>query len=81
MYTFRAYINKYVFRKILSKIEKAVKTFSILDKKFSKNSILLYTFRACISKILIQIKLVVVLDMEQRDDITKLVHVGLHSFV
>ena len=35
----RVYINKSVFEKILSRIEKAVKTFSISDKTFSKNSI------------------------------------------
>ena len=47
-----------------------------------------YTFHAfltLLSKVLekeiIQIKLAVVLDMRQRDDITKSVNVGLHSLV
>ena len=49
----RAYINKSIFGKILSEIEKTIKTFSILDKTFSKNNILLCVFRAHVSKILI----------------------------
>ena len=52
MNALRAYINKFVFEKILSGIEKAVKTFSISDKTFSKNVILLCALRANISKIL-----------------------------
>ena len=52
MYAFRTYTNKSVFGKILSGIEKIVKTFSISDKTFSKNGILLYALRAHISKIL-----------------------------
>ena len=52
MYVLRAYINKSIFGKILLGIEKAVKTFSILDKTFSKNSILLCAFMAHVSKIL-----------------------------
>ena len=51
MYSLQAYINKYVFGKILSGIEKTIKTFSISDKIFSKNNIL------HISKI--QLKLVI----------------------
>ena len=62
MYALRAYINKSVFGKtlleiekvlkILSRIEKAVKIFSIPDKIFSKNGILLYVFKAHVNKIL-----------------------------
>ena len=62
MYALRAYINKSVFGKtlleiekvlkILSRIEKAVKTFSIPDKIFSKNGILLYVLKAHVNKIL-----------------------------
>ena len=52
MYTLWAYINKSVFGKILLGIEKVVKTFSIFNKTFSKNRILLYALRAYISKIL-----------------------------
>ena len=37
----RAYINKSIFGKILHGIEKTVKTFSILNKTFSKIDILL----------------------------------------
>ena len=51
MYTLRTYINKSIFGKNLSRIEKAVKTFSIPDKIFSKNSILLCALRTYISKI------------------------------
>ena len=40
MYALRANINKSVFGKILLGIEKVVKTFSIPNKKFSKNGIL-----------------------------------------
>ena len=49
----RAYINKSIFGKILSEIEKTIKTFSILDKTFSKNNILLCVLRTHVSKILI----------------------------
>ena len=52
MYALRAYINKFIFGKILSGIEKDVKTFSILDKIFSKNGILLCALKAHISKFL-----------------------------
>ena len=52
MYALRTYINKFVFEKILSGIEKVVKTFSIPDKTFSKNGILLYALRVYVSKIL-----------------------------
>ena len=52
MYALRAYINKSVFRKILEKIEKVVNTFSIPDKTFFKIDILLYAFRAYVSKII-----------------------------
>ena len=51
MYALRAYINNFVFGKILSGIEKAVKTFSFLDKTFSKNGILLCALRAHVSQI------------------------------
>ena len=46
------YILKYIFGKILLGIEKAVKTFSISDKTFFKNSILLCALMAHVSKIL-----------------------------
>ena len=36
LYVIRAYINKFIFEKILSKIKKIVKTFSIFDKHFPK---------------------------------------------
>ena len=49
----RTYINKSVFRKILLKIEKTIKTFSILVNSFSKNNILLCVLRTHVSKILI----------------------------
>ena len=52
MYTLRAYINKSVFGKILLGIEKVVKTFSISNKAFFKNGILLCALRTYISKIL-----------------------------
>ena len=62
MYALRAYINKSDFGKnlleiekvlkILSRFEKAVKIFSIPDKIFFKNGILLYVFKAHVSKIL-----------------------------
>ena len=45
------YVNKFIFEKILLEIEKVVKTFSIFNKIFSKNDILLYTLRTYISKI------------------------------
>ena len=51
MYALRAYINKSIFGKILLGIEKTVKTFSIPDKTFSKNSILLCALMAHVSKI------------------------------
>ena len=41
MYTLRAYIIKSVFEKNLLGIKKTVKIFSISDKTFSKNDILL----------------------------------------
>ena len=47
-----AYINKFVFEKILSRIEKVIKIFLILDKTFSKNGILLCAIRTHVSKIL-----------------------------
>jgi len=40
MYALRAYISKFVLGKKNSRIEKTIKTFSIFDKIFSKNSIL-----------------------------------------
>ena len=46
-------INKSIFEKILSIIEKTVKTFSIPDKTFSKNDILLCVLREQISKFFI----------------------------
>ena len=52
MYALRGYINKSVFGKTLLEIEKAVKTFSIPDKFFSKNGILLYVLKVHVSKIL-----------------------------
>ena len=55
MYALRVYINKSVFEKILLGIEKTVKTFSILDKTFSKNGILLCAFRTHVNKILFYI--------------------------
>ena len=51
MYALNAYVNKFIFGKILSGIKKAVKTFSISDKTFSKNGIILCDLRAHISKI------------------------------
>ena len=51
MYALRAYINKSVFGKILSGIEKAFKTSSTSDKFFSKNGILLCALKAHINKI------------------------------
>ena len=45
----------------------------------------LHAFLTLLSKVLereiIQIKLAMVLDMGQRDDITKSINVGLHSFI
>ena len=43
---FLGHILKSIFEKILLGIEKAVKTFSIPDKTFSKNSILLCALMA-----------------------------------
>ena len=51
MYALNAYVNKFIFGKILSGIKKAVKTFSISDKTFSKNGIILCDLRVHISKI------------------------------
>ena len=48
----KVYINKSDFWKILSEIEEAVKIFSIPNKIFQKNSILLCALRIHISKIL-----------------------------
>ena len=46
MHALRVYIfNKSLFEKILSKIEKIIKIFSIFNKFFSKNSILLCVFK------------------------------------
>ena len=45
MYVLGAYTNNFVFEKILSGIEKAVKIFSILNKKIFKNNMLLYVLR------------------------------------
>ena len=53
MYVLRVYINNFVFEKILLGIEKAVKSFSILDKTFSKNNILLRVLRTYDTKILL----------------------------
>ena len=53
MYVLGTYINKSIFGKILSRIEKIVKTFSIPDKTFSKNDILLCVLREQISKLFI----------------------------
>ena len=53
MYALRVYINNFVFGKILLGIENAVKIFSILDKNFSKNSILLCVLRTYNNKILL----------------------------
>ena len=47
MYALRTYINKFIFGKILLGIEKTVKTFSIPDKTFSKNGILLCPYGTC----------------------------------
>ena len=52
MYALRTYINKFIFGKILLGIQKTVKTFSISDKTFSKNGILLCALMAHVSKIL-----------------------------
>ena len=52
MYALRVYINKSIFGKFLLGIEKAIKTFSIPDKTFSKNSILLCALMAHVSKTL-----------------------------
>ena len=51
MYALKAYINEFVFGKILSGIEKAFKTSSTPDKIFSKNGILLCALKAHVSKI------------------------------
>ena len=51
MYVLSAYINKSIFEKILSGIKNAVKTFSIPDKTFPKNGILLCALRTHVSKI------------------------------
>ena len=51
MYVLRAYISKSIFEKILSEIKKAVKTFSISDKTFPKNGILLCVLGTHVSKI------------------------------
>ena len=53
MYVLRVYINNFVFEKILLGIEKAVKIFSVLDKTFSKNDILLCVLRTYDTKILL----------------------------
>ena len=50
IYTFKIYINKFVFKKNLSKIEKVIKTFSIPNKTFSKNTTLLRILKAHVSK-------------------------------
>ena len=36
MYALRAHINKSIFEKVLLRIEKVIKTFSIFDKTFPK---------------------------------------------
>ena len=51
MYALRVYINKFVFENFLLEIEKTIKTFSIPNKTFLKNGILLCVFRAYINKI------------------------------
>ena len=50
MYVLGAYTNNFVFGKILSGIEKAVKIFSILNKKIFKNNMLLYVLRHTLVK-------------------------------
>ena len=50
MYALRAYINKSIFGKNLSGIEKAFKTFSNFNKTFLKNGILLCALRTHDSK-------------------------------
>ena len=49
VYVLRAYINKSVFGKKISRIKKVVKTFLIFDKTFSKNGILLCVLK-CVLK-------------------------------
>ena len=44
-------VNKSIFGKILSVIEKAVKTFSIFNETFFKNGIILCALSAQVSKI------------------------------
>ena len=56
-------LNKSVFGKNLSKIEKIVKTFSIPNKTFSKNGILLFALRTHVSKIFILIGSIIVTSM------------------
>ena len=51
MCAFRAHIKFFVFGNIFSEIEKAVITFSILEKMFPKTENLMYALRAHISKI------------------------------
>ena len=48
---FNGTYNKSVFEKNLSKIEKIVKIFSIFDKKFLKNSIVLCALKIHVNKI------------------------------
>ena len=52
IYIYMGPVNKSVFGKILSEIEKAVKIFLIPNKTFSKNDILLCALMAHISRIL-----------------------------
>ena len=56
MYVLGSYTNNFVFGKILSGIEKAVKIFSILNKIFFKNNILLCVLKSYDSKILLIIR-------------------------
>ena len=44
MYVLSAYINKSIFEKILSGIEKVLTAFSISDKNFSKMNLLMTLF-------------------------------------
>ena len=53
MYALKTYINKFILKKFLLGIEKAVKTSLIFNKFFFKNDILLCILKTHVSKIFI----------------------------
>lgn len=77
MYAIRAYINKFVFEKFLSKIEKIVKNFSNFDNFSFQYGILLCALRSHINKI--HHKFIIMLNESRSSNCINLcVHVHVH---